>query len=116
WPALTGAGQRFRAKAQVGSQRKDFIVSLTEPYFLNQRIALSTSAFYSEATYLSSAYDQRNYGFSVEARRPIYSWIYGVLGYSLQNYDIYNLASGISPQIESEKGTTTQSMVTGSLV
>src|SRR5437016_4991990 len=41
WPGLTGGGERFRAKAQVGSQRQDFIVSLTEPYFWNQRIALS---------------------------------------------------------------------------
>src|SRR5438874_2148231 len=37
WPGLTGGGERFRAKAQVGSQRKDFTVSLTEPYFLDRR-------------------------------------------------------------------------------
>src|SRR5437016_5477528 len=41
WPGLTGGGERFRAKAQVGSQRQDFVVALTEPWFWNQRIALS---------------------------------------------------------------------------
>ena len=116
WPGLTGGGQRFRAKVQIGSQRKDFNISLTEPYFLDRKLSVSGSAFYSEANYLSSVYEQRNYGFGLEARKPIYSWIYGVLGYSLQNYDIYNLSSGVSPEIEAQAGTTTQSMVTGSLV
>jgi outer membrane protein insertion porin family len=116
WPGLTGAGKKFRAKAQVGSQRKDFTVGLTEPYFLDRRISLGGQAFYSEATYLSSVYSQRNYGFSLEARKPIYSWIYGVLGYSLQNYEIYDVFTGVSPEIRSEEGTTTKSMVSTSLV
>src|SRR5437667_1320491 len=116
WPGLTGGGQKFRAKAQIGSQRKDFSVGLTEPYFLDRRISLGGQAFYSEATYLSSVYSQRNYGFSIEARKPIYSWIYGELGYSLQNYEIYNLSSGVSPLILAEEGTTTKSMVSTGLV
>lgn len=116
WPGLTGAGQKFRAKVQIGSQRKDFTVGLTEPYFLDRPFSLGGQLFYSEATYLSSVYSQRNYGFSLEARKPIYSWIYGVLGYSLQNYEIYNVAGGVSPQILAEEGTTSQSMVTTGLV
>ena len=116
WPGLTGGGERFRAKAQVGSQRQDYSVSLTEPYFLDRRISVGGQVFYSEASYLSSVYDQRNYGFSLEARKPIYSWIYGILGYTLQNYDIFNVASGVSPEILAEAGTTTQSMVSTGLV
>ena len=116
WPGLTGAGQKFRAKAQVGSQRKDFSVGLTEPYFLDMRLSLGGQIFYSEASYLSSVYDQRNYGFSLEARKPLISWIYTVTGYTLQNYDIYNVASGVSPAILAEEGTTTKSMVSESLV
>ena len=116
WPGLTGAGQKFRAKAQIGSQRKDFTVGLTEPYFLDMRLSLGGQAFYSDASYLSAVYSQRNYGFSLEMRKPIWSWIYGVLGYSLQNYDIYNVANGVSPEILAESGTTTKSMVSGSLV
>jgi len=38
------------------------VVGLTEPYFLDQRLSLGGQVFYSEANYLSSAYDQRNYG------------------------------------------------------
>jgi len=116
WPGLTGGGQKFRAKAQIGSQRKDFSAGLTEPYFLDRRLSLGGQVFYSEATYLSSVYSQRNYGLSIEARKPIYSWIYGVLGYSLQNYEIYDLSNGVSPLIRAEEGTTTKSMVNTGLV
>jgi len=116
WPGLTGAGQKFRAKAQVGSQRKDFVVALTEPWFLDRPLSLGGQAFYSDASYLSSVYDQRNYGFSLELRKPLFSWVYGILDYSLQNYQIYNVASGVSPEILAEEGTTTKSMVSTSLV
>ncbi|HJT44944.1 MAG TPA: outer membrane protein assembly factor BamA [Chthoniobacterales bacterium] len=116
WPGLTGAGQKFRAKAQIGSQRKDFVLALTEPWFLDRPLSLGGQAFYSDATYLSSVYSQRNYGFSLELRKPLFSWIYGVLGYSLQNYDIYDVANGVSSEILAEAGTTTKSMVSTSLV
>jgi outer membrane protein insertion porin family len=116
WPGLTGGGERFRTKIQVGSQRQDFIMSLTEPYFLDKRLSLGGQIFYSEASYLSSVYDQRNYGFSLEARKPLWSWIYGTLGYSLQNFEIFGLSGGVSPEILAEKGTTTQSTVSAGLV
>src|SRR5436305_3307935 len=116
WPGLTGAGQKFRAKFQIGSERKDFVVALTEPYFLDQRLSLGGQLFYSEASYLSSVYDQRNYGFSLEARKPLVSWVYSVLGYTLQNYDIYNVANHVSPAILAEEGTTTKSQVSEALV
>src|SRR5437660_4473349 len=116
WPGLTGGGQKFRAKAQIGSQRKDFSAGLIEPYFLDRRLSLGGQVFYSEATYLSSGYSQRNYDLSIAPLKPIYSWIYGVLGYSLQNYEIYDLSSGVSPLIRAEEGTTTKSMVSTSLV
>src|SRR5437867_6104154 len=116
WPGLTGGGQKFRAKAQIGSQRKDFSAGLTEPYFLDRRLSLGAQLFYPESTYLSSVYSQRNYGFSLEARKPISSWIYGILGYSLQNYEIYDVNAGVSPLIRAEEGTTTKSMVSTGLV
>jgi len=116
WPGLTGAGQKFRAKAQIGSQRKDFSVGLTEPWFLDRPLSLGGQAFYSDASYLSSVYDQRNYGFSLELRRPLSTWIYMVIDYSLQVYEIYNVANGVSPEIQAEAGSTVKSSISTSLV
>src|SRR2546422_8278401 len=94
WPGFTGAGQKFRLRIQYGTQRKDFILALTEPYFLDRRLSLGGQLFFSEANYLSTEYDQRNYGFSVEARKPINAYIYATLGYRLQEVDIFNVSLG----------------------
>ena len=116
WPGFTGAGQKFRARAQVGTQRKDFILALTEPWFLDRRLSLSGQTFYSEANYLSSVYDQRSYGGSIELRKPLSAYLYMTLGYGLTNFEIYNVATGVSPEIRAEEGTTTKSEISTSLV
>ena len=116
WPGFTGAGEKFRARAQVGTQRQDFLISLTDPWFLDRRLSLGGQAFYSEASYLSSVYDQRSYGFSVEARKPLFWFVYGTLGYGLQEIEIYNVSAGASPDIQYEAGSRLKSQVSTSVV
>lgn len=116
WPAFTGAGQKFRVRLQYGTQRKDFLLNLTEPYFLDRRLALSGQLFYTEANYLSTVYNQRNYGFSIELRKPLTSFMYASLAYQLQNVEIFDVSSGASPAIKSQEGTFTESKILSSLV
>ncbi len=116
WPGFTGAGQKFRLRIQYGTQRKDFILVLTEPYFLDRRLALSGQLFYDEANYLSAQYDQRNYGFAIELRKPINAYIYATLGYRLQDVDIFNVDPSASEQIQSQKGSTVESEIFSSVI
>ena len=116
WPGLTGGGQKFRLRLQYGTVRKDFILALTEPYFLDRRLSLSGQLFFTEADYLSAEYDQRNYGFAIEARKPINAYTYVSLGYRLQDVDIFNVSSNASPQIQAAKGSTSQSEIFTSVV
>jgi outer membrane protein insertion porin family len=116
WPSFTGAGQKFRLRIQYGTQRKDFVLNLTEPYFLDRMLSLSGQLFFTEANYLSSVYDQRNYGFSIEARKPINAFMYASLGYRLQDIDIYNVSSSASAAIQSQKGSSVESEIFTSLV
>jgi outer membrane protein insertion porin family len=116
WPSFTGGGQKFRLRLQYGTQRKDFILALTEPYFLDRRLSLSGQLFYTEANYLSAQYDQRNYGFSTELRKPINSYIYASLGYTLQDVDIFNVDPSASDFILSQAGSTLESKMFGSVV
>ncbi len=111
WPSFTGGGQKFRLRIQYGTQRKDFILTITEPYFLDRRLSLSGQVFYNEANYLSADYDQRNYGFLFELRKPINAYMYGTLGYTLQNIEIFNVASSAPDFILSQSGTFTESKV-----
>ncbi|PYL60135.1 MAG: outer membrane protein assembly factor BamA [Verrucomicrobia bacterium] len=116
WPSFTGGGQKFRLRVQYGTQRKDFLLNIVEPYFLDRRLSLSGSLFYSEADYLSVDYSQRNYGFSFEIRKPLTSFMYASLGYQLQNVDIYNVPFTAPVTIQEQQGTFTESKILGSLV
>jgi outer membrane protein insertion porin family len=112
WPQLTGGGQKFRLRIQLGTQRKDFLLALTEPYFLDYRLSLGGQAFYSEADYLSNIYDQRNYGFSIEARKQLGPFLQTTLGYRLEDIEIYNVAASASSAIVAEEGAQTKSQIT----
>src|SRR6266567_2533992 len=116
WPSFTGGGQKFRLRVQYGTQRRDFILTVTEPYFLDRRLALTGQVFYTEANYLSADYDQRNYGFMFELRKPINSYMYLTLGYTLQDIDIFNVAASAPDFIQSQKGSFVESKIFSSVV
>jgi outer membrane protein insertion porin family len=116
WPSLTGGGQKFRIRLQGGTQRKDVELTLTEPWFMDRPISVSYSGFYHEANYLSSLYDQRNYGFSLDVRKGILPYLYGTLGYRLESVDTFNVVVTASDQLLAETGPSTKSVFTASLV
>ncbi len=116
WPSFTGGGQKFRVRLQYGTQRRDFILTLTEPYFLDRRLSLTGQLFYTEANYLSALYDQRNYGVMFELRKPINSYMYLTLGYTLQDVDIFNVAGSAPDFIQSQKGSFVESKIFSSIV
>src|SRR4249919_594322 len=116
WPSFTGGGQKFRLRLQYGTERKDFILAITEPYFLDRRLSLGGQLFYTEANYLSAQYDQRNYGVSFELRKPLNSYMYATVGYMLQDIDIFNVDPTASEFIQSQKGSSVESKILSSLV
>jgi outer membrane protein insertion porin family len=116
WPNFTGAGQKFRARIQYGTSRKDFTLSLTEPYFLDRRLSVGGQIFYSEANYLSSIYDQRTYGFAIDTRKSIGTFAAVSLQYKLDTTELFNVSSTASNAIRLEEGSVTKSQITPSIV
>ena len=115
WPSLTGGGQKFRIRLQGGTERKDVELALTEPWFMDRPISVGFTAYYHEANYHSSIYDQRNYGFSLDVRKGIRPFLYGSLGYRLESIDTFNIALSASPQLVAETGPSTKSVFTANL-
>lgn len=99
WPSFTGAGQRFRLGLRAGPQRKDFIMSLTEPYFLGQRLSLGGDLFYTEKNFLSDYFDQRDIGGSLNLRKPLGDNTDLRLTYTLQRVEIYNVDESDKTQV-----------------
>jgi outer membrane protein insertion porin family len=116
WPNFTGGGQKFRARVQFGTQRKDIVVSLTEPYFLDRRLSLGGEVYFHEADYYSSLYSQRSYGFSTEVRKSLGSYMAASLGYRIENSELFNVSPTASTAILLESGKVTKSQITPSFV
>lgn len=66
-PNFTGGGQKFRAQIQVGTERQDYVLALTEPWFLDQKLSLSTELYHRRMDYqsLDNLYDEVRSGVRV---------------------------------------------------
>jgi len=112
WPSFTGGGERFHARFQLGTERTDADVSLTEPYFLDYQLSLGGELFYNDANYVSSVYTQKDYGFDIELRKPINPFSSVRLDYRLEDIDLYNVSSGVSQNILRDQGNHDKSSIT----
>jgi outer membrane protein insertion porin family len=108
WPTFTGGGQRFRLLLQYGLVRKDLVLSLTEPYFLNTHLAVGGEIFYHDSDYISNDYDQQNLGFDVNVRRALTRFTAASLEYRFETIDINNVNSN-STILQQEVGSRTRS-------
>jgi outer membrane protein insertion porin family len=112
WPTFTGGGERFHARFQLGTERKDADISLTEPYFLDYKLSVGDELFYSDSDYVSDVYEQENYGDEIDIRKPINPFSSVRLSYRLEDIKIYDINSGVSDIILRDKGNHTKSSVT----
>jgi outer membrane protein insertion porin family len=116
WPSFVGGGQRFRIRGQYGLKRKDFVASLTEPWFLGYKLSVGVEAYYREANFLSDVYDQSNYGMALQVRREIWRSLAGRLEYRIEGIDIFNVDNDQAGQvIRDSAGTFTRSAISSAL-
>jgi outer membrane protein insertion porin family len=117
WPRFTGGGQRFRIRGQFGIERRDFVISLTEPWFLGYRLSVGVEGYYREANFLSDVYDQSNLGFAVQARKQIWRSLAARAEYRLEQVRIFDIDednSGI--EIQEAEGTYVKSAIEAGLI
>ncbi len=66
---FTGGGQRFGLNLRAGSERRDFSLSLYEPWFNDYKIGVGGELFYRDLLFLSDRYDERKVGGRLYARK-----------------------------------------------
>ena len=111
WPRFQGGGQKFRMRAQYGTRRKDFVIALTEPYFMDQKLSLGGELYYRDASYTSSVYDERRYGGAISLRKPIGEFTSARFEYRLEDVGIHNFDDDVSEEIKSEEGDRLKSQI-----
>lgn len=118
FPTFTGAGQILDVKAQLGSTKRDFSVSFTEPWFLGKPLAFGFDVFLQDREKSSRsgwAYDERDKGFDVKLGKELGEFLTGTLIYQLENVKIDNLPDNASQSLKDQIGTTTTSSLEGIL-
>jgi len=103
WPPI-GAGQKFKIRLQLGSQRNDVDISFVEPWFLDRKLSFGIDLFHREARYFSDAYDQKNNGMRLSLGKPLSRFTRGTLAYTLEQFDVFDVQSTASDAIKREEG------------
>ena len=105
WPPI-GGGQKAKIRATIGTERNDLDVIFKEPWFLNRRLALGVNFYHHESRYFSDDYDQENNGarFSLTKPIPFISFSRATIAYTIENFDVFNVATNASDAIKNEAG------------
>ncbi|NJL19183.1 MAG: BamA/TamA family outer membrane protein [Bdellovibrionaceae bacterium] len=114
-PPSPAAARNSAPAAQYGLRRRDFLLSWTEPWFLDRQISFGFDGFFNDAEYLSSDFNQRRYGGAVRVGKSIDQfWRIG-LRYQYEVFNIYNVDDDASDLIKDEEGRRSKSSVRGTL-
>jgi outer membrane protein insertion porin family len=119
---LFGRGQRLVLNVDVGSIRRNIVLSFTEPYFRGTPLTVGIDAFNWRLEF--EGFDREGTGASINGTYPVvalgYDEILGIsmedvrlgLGYRLEQATIDQLTSEATASIKAEEGTSTISSVT----
>jgi outer membrane protein insertion porin family len=91
-PRFTGAGQKFRLRVQLGTQKQDYLASFVEPWFMGHKLSLGVDLYYRDLGYqsLNSIYDEIRAGAKVSLSRTLFGndFLRGSLSYTLEDVGI----------------------------
>lgn len=116
FPYFTGAGQKFRTRLQYGLRRRDFEVSFTEPWFMNQRLSLGFDLFARDYRQLNSDWYEQDFGASVKLAKALDQFWTAYVQYQFRDVHIYDFSSKVPAALyANEKRWRTESSVTTGL-
>ncbi|HEV2437506.1 MAG TPA: outer membrane protein assembly factor BamA [Verrucomicrobiae bacterium] len=105
-PTFTGGGQRARLFIQLGSQRQDYELLFSEPWFMNRKLRLDVDLYRHQWDFESpnNIFNETRTGASVSLTRALWSdFLMGTLGYSIEDVGIdlnsgwHGYEEGLSP-------------------
>jgi len=90
-PTFTGGGQRARLFIQLGSQRQDYELLFSEPWFMNRKLRLDVDLFRHQWDFESpnNIFNENRTGASVSLTRALWSdFLIGTVGYTIEDVGI----------------------------
>ena len=90
-PTFTGAGQKFRLRVQLGTERQDYLMSFVEPWFLGRKLSLGVDVYYRDLGFesLNGIYDEILAGGRVSLTKALGTEnLVGSISYTLEDVGI----------------------------
>jgi outer membrane protein insertion porin family len=95
-PTFTGGGQKARLFIQLGTERQDYELSFTEPWFLDRKLALGVDLYRHQLDFESpnNIFDETRTGVRLSLTRALWSdFLIGSVNYTVEDVGI-SLNSG----------------------
>ncbi len=90
-PTFTGGGQRVMLLVQLGTERQDYELSFTEPWFLNRKLALGVDIYRHQLDFESpnNIFDETRTGVHLSLTRALWSdFLIGSVSYTIEDVGI----------------------------
>jgi outer membrane protein insertion porin family len=107
-----GRGQELRFNTVIATERQQFDIGFTEPYFLNRELSVGVDLFKITRDFSSeSSFDSDTVGGRLRASYPLTENISHSVRYSFQTVDITDVQDDASRFIKDQEGENTTSMI-----
>lgn len=107
-----GKGLGANLNASIGGLTQNFNVSITEPYFLDQELSLTTNIFKTQSNLQTiTQYTQNNTGGGLNLGIPLSEELSYSIGYQYTRTDLSNIPVGASLFLLSQAGVNTTSEI-----
>ncbi|MFC1668323.1 outer membrane protein assembly factor BamA [Chlamydiota bacterium] len=107
FPRFTGDGQKLRFRTQFGKERRDFIISFTEPWLFNKQLSFGFDLYNRDRKYLSDVYDEKKTGGNLKLGKRLTEFIRADIVYTLETVEITDVSEDASDLIKIEEGKNT---------
>ncbi|MEP6662573.1 MAG: outer membrane protein assembly factor BamA, partial [Verrucomicrobiota bacterium] len=88
-PTFTGAGQKFRLRAQLGTQRSDYELTFIEPWFLGKKLAFGVDLYHRDLGFLSDLYEETHTGGTLSLTKALGTEnLIGRVSYTLESIGV----------------------------
>ncbi len=109
---LLGRGQELRLRTMIASQRQQFDIGFTEPYFLGREIAAGFDIFKTRQDFSrESAFDRATTGGALRLGYTLSEHLKHNIFYRFEEIDITDVDSNASRFIRDQEGVNTSSLI-----
>ena len=112
--SFVGGGQRLTVGGKLGTEYQSASVFLLEPWFLDRRLALGNEVYYTQSSYMSDYYRQKNAGYNVYLKKAITDLFSAKVDYRIERYTI-DPESDATPFFRAQEGDYNRSHIELSL-